>query len=604
MKDTTDTPMQMRLNRLRDELSRLGVDGFIQPRADEHQGEYVPPRAERLRWLTGFSGSAGSVVVLADQARIFVDGRYTLQVETEVDTALFKPCNTGDVTPAKWIAEHMGAGTRLGYDPKLTTAPGRTRLEDACRKAGATLVALADNPIDAVWDDQPAPPTSPAMPHPAAFAGEPAATKRSTLAATLAAQKVDAVFLSAPDSICWLLNIRGGDVAYSPLCLAFALLDASGRVRLFADDKKFPAETRAHMGAEVTIAAPQSMADALDALGAKGAIVLAPDDTTSVWVIDRLKTAGAAVITGPDPCELPKACKNKTEVDGMRAAHVRDGAALSRFLAWLETAAPQGGVTEIAAADKLETMRAEGDHFRGLSFPTISGAGANGAIVHYHATEQTNRTLERGTLYLVDSGAQYEDGTTDVTRTVFIGTDGDVPDDDMKDHFTRVLKGHIALARAIFPTGTTGHELDALARRPLWDIGLDYDHGTGHGVGSYLGVHEGPQRISKRASGVALKEGMVISNEPGYYKTGAYGIRIENLVLVKSVESPGDREMMGFEELTLAPIARDLIVVDMLSTAERAWLDAYHARVRETLSPLLPEDVRAWLEGATAPIIG
>ena len=596
------TVIATRLHALRDRLTALGVQGFIQPRADEHQGEYVPARAERLAWLTGFTGSAGSAVVLADQAAVFVDGRYTLQAADEVAAEAFTICPLANMTPARWIERNAKVGGAIGFDPWLMTPTQLTRFEAATKAAGARLVPLDENPIDAVWADQPAPPQDPARPHDAAYTGETSEVRREKIAAALKDARADAVFLNAPDSIAWLLNIRGSDVPFTPFCLAFAILHQDATVDLFIDPAKADEAIRAHLGEGVRLHAPGQLMDALDHLGVDENRVLLAPDTAPVIVRDRLQAAGAEVVPGADPCQLPKACKTDTELAGMRAAHRRDGVALCRFLAWLDGEAPTGTVTETSAAERLEAFRRESDLCRGLSFPTISGAGPNGAIVHYRVDETTNRALEAGTLYLVDSGAQYPDGTTDVTRTVAIGD----PDDEMRDRFTRVLKGHIALARAVFPKGTTGSQLDALARTPLWDAGLDYDHGTGHGVGSYLSVHEGPQRISKSGSTVALQAGMVVSNEPGYYKTGAYGIRIENLIAVAPMAAPerAERDLLGFETLTLAPIDRRLIDTDLLDGDERAWIDAYHARVRGEIGAGLQggEITRAWLEAVTAPL--
>jgi Xaa-Pro aminopeptidase len=471
------------------------------------------------------------------------------------------------------------------------------RFRVAAAKAGGSLKPLDDNPLDAVWTDQPPPPLAPVMPHELRFAGESAEHKRQSLADKLAAERIDAAVLTAPDSIAWLLNIRGGDVPHTPLPLSFAILNSDATVDLFIDRRKLAPGLREHLGNAVRVAEPESFGAALDRLGAAKRRVQVDPTSAAAWVFDRLGAAGAQIQRAPDPAQLPKASKNAAELDGTRLAHRRDGAALTRFLAWLAARAPEGGLTEIAASDRLEAFRAAGDNFRDLSFPTISGAGPNGAIVHYRASAQSERRLEPGTLYLVDSGAQYLDGTTDVTRTVAIGE----PTAEMRDRFTRVLKGHIALATCRFPKGTTGSQLDSLARRALWEIGLDYDHGTGHGVGSYLAVHEGPQRISKLPNTQALLPGMIVSNEPGYYKTGTYGIRIENLVVVTRVER-GEREMLGFETITLAPIDRALVEPALLDAGEIAWLDAYHARVRTELAPLVDATTAGWLAEATRPL--
>jgi Xaa-Pro aminopeptidase len=588
-----------RLASLRAELARRGVDGFLVPRADEHQGEYVPACAERLAWLTGFTGSAGLAAVLPESAALFVDGRYTLQAHNQVDAALYQQRHLTEAPATEWIATALKPKQILGYDPRLHTVPEIDRYAAAAAKAGGTLRPLDDNPLDAVWRDRPAPPQAPVVPHELRFAGRSSDDKRRQIAAALDADKIDAVALTAPDSIAWLLNIRGGDVPYTPLPLSFAIVRADATVDLFIDEAKLAPGIGAVLGNAVGIARPETFGAALEALGKGGRRVQADPGSASAWVFDRLKAGGAQIHRAPDPCLLAKACKNPVELDGTRAAHRRDGAALTRFLAWLAAAAPQGNLREIAVSDRLEEFRRVGDHFRGLSFPTISGAGSNGAIVHYHASPDSEQALLPGSFYLVDSGAQYLDGTTDVTRTVAIGE----PSPEMRDRFTRVLKGHIALAACRFPKGTTGSQLDALSRHALWQVGLDYDHGTGHGVGSYLGVHEGPQRISKVANHQALLPGMIVSDEPGYYRTGAYGIRIENLVAVVSVEhESAERPLLGFETLTLAPIDRNAIEPALMSDEEINWLDAYHARVRDTLTPLVDAPTAAWLAQATEPL--
>lgn len=591
-----------RLDALRAELDRRRLAGFIVPRADEHQGEYVARRAQRLAWLTGFTGSAGLAVVLKEQAAVFVDGRYTLQVRQEVDADRFEPVHMADCPPARWLGERLKAGDRFGFDPWLHTSDQVEALRNAAERAGATLVPCDDNPLDAVWTDRPASPSAPVVPHAVEFAGRTAAEKRHDVAQALAADRLDAAVLTDPASIAWLLNIRGSDVAYTPLPLGFAIVHADGRVDLFMDAAKLADGVTDHLGTDVAVRPPADLAPALAALGRAGKRVRVDPTMAAYAVLDRLNTAGARVDRGADPCALPKACKNPVELAGSRAAHRRDGVALVRFFAWL---ADQDCVDELLAADRLEAFRREGRHFMGLSFPTIAGSGPHGAIVHYRSTPTTNRPLRTGELFLLDSGAQYLDGTTDVTRTIAIGS----PGAEERERFTLVLKGHIALARAVFPAGTTGSQLDVLARRFLWERGLDYDHGTGHGVGSYLSVHEGPQRVSKLGAGaVALKPGMILSNEPGYYRTGAYGIRIENLIVVQPVEelsgelAGAERSVLEFEPLTLVPIDRALIERALLSDPEAAWVDAYHARVRESLSPLLDDAARRWLEQATAPL--
>jgi Xaa-Pro aminopeptidase len=588
-----------RLAALRAELARAEVDAFLVPRADEHQGEYVSAHADRLAWLTGFTGSAGIAAVGKSAAAVFVDGRYTLQAEAEVDGTLYARRHLTEAPVTDWIAETLTAGDKLGYDPWLATPHQVARFKAACDKAGARLVALNANPLDAAWSDQPPPPLAPVLPLDAAYAGESAAAKRRRMAELLKAEGADALVLTQPDSIAWLLNVRGADVPFTPFALSFALLAADGGVDWFVDPRKLTPATRAALDAEVAVLAPDALGPALDRLGAAGHTVRADPAAAASWIHDRLAKAGAKPQRKEDPCQLAKARKNAAQQAGMRAAHERDGIAMVRFLAWLDGYAANGLVGEIAAADRLEGFRREHDLFRGLSFPTISGAGPNGAIVHYRVTPATERVLEAGNLYLVDSGAQYPDGTTDITRTVAVGR----PSPEMRRHFTLVLKGHISLARAVFPKGTSGSQLDVLARSALWRAGLDYDHGTGHGVGSYLSVHEGPQRISKMPNSVALEPGMVISNEPGYYLSGRYGIRIENLVQVATAPgAAGEAGYLGFETLTLAPIDRNLVAAELLDADEIGWLDDYHARVSATLSSRLSNDDRAWLAAATSPI--
>jgi Xaa-Pro aminopeptidase len=589
-----------RVERLRKELAKEGLAGYLIPRADEHQGEYVPPRARRLAWISGFTGSAGLAAVLTDAAAIFVDGRYTLQVRDETPGAVFEYHHVTDSPPTDWLRLRLRQDDRLGYDPWLHTIDGVERLEGVCAKAGATLVPVAENLVDRIWDDQPPPPRGPIAPHDLKHAGRPSPDKRREIAELLAREAVDAVVLTAPDSIAWLLNVRGSDVAHTPLPLAFALVHRDATVDLVVDPAKLAPGVLEHLGEGVRVLPPDALGPALDRLGAAHRTVQVDPSSTAGWIVQRLAGAGATVTRAPDPCLVPKATKNDVELAGARSAHEKDGVALARFLAWLAREGPAGRLTEISAAERLDALRAEESLFRDVSFPTISGAGPNGAIVHYRATPRTDRRIERGMLYLVDSGAQYLDGTTDVTRTVAIGS----PTAEQRDRFTRVLRGHIALALARFPKGTTGSQLDALARAPLWDAGLDYDHGTGHGVGSYLSVHEGPQRISKVGSSVALRPGMIVSNEPGYYKAGEYGIRIESLLVVVPVPPPPGSEvtLYGFETLTLAPIDIALVEPALLTPAEFAWLDAYHARVRAAISPRVDRETAAWLADATRPL--
>src|SRR6266567_4462622 len=580
-----------RLSALRAELAARRLDGFLVPRADEHQGEYVPKRAERLAWLTGFTGSAGQAVVLMEKAAIFVDGRYTLQVRNQTDTSLFETLDSVNDGAANWIEANLPQGAKLGYDPWLHTQSGVERLRISVERAGGQLVACRSNPLDAVWADQPEPPRARAVPHPIELAGETSQAKRARLAEDLKKRGAGAAILTMPDSVCWLLNIRGADVPHTPFVLAFAILNADASVELFMDAKKSSPELLAHLGNEVQLRAPADFEPALDALQGKTASV------DSVWaaaaIFQRLEQAGAKFVRSPDPCQLPKACKNEVELAGTRRAHIRDGQALTRFLAWFAREAPKGTLTEIDTVEKLESFRAATGALKDVSFDSISGAGPHGAIVHYRVTRKTNRRIESGQLFLIDSGAQFVDGTTDVTRTVAVGE----PTNEMRDRFTRVLKGHIQLALARFPEGTTGAQLDAFARRPLWEAGLDYGHGTGHGVGSYLSVHEGPQSISSRGVGQALKPGMICSNEPGYYKAGEYGIRIENLVVVRAPAeiSGGEKGMLSFETITMAPIDLDLVEPSMLTREERDWLNAYHAQVRAAVAPAMADDIdRAW----------
>jgi len=588
-----------RVAALRAELKRQGLDGFIVPRNDEHNGEYVPRMAERLAWLTGFTGSAGIAAVLADRAAIFVDGRYTLQVQDQSDGEIFEFRHVSNEPLADWLKDDAAAGQRIGYDPWLHTADAVKRLTAGLAQAEATLVAIDTNPVDAIWHDQAPPPLSPTVPHAIEFAGESAEAKRSRIAESLKAAGVGAAVLTLPDSIAWLLNIRGGDVPRTPFSLGFAILHDDGTVDLLTDPRKLTPATLAHLGNAVRVERRDGFGPMLDRLGAAGTRVRIDPASAGVWIRDRLVAAGATIDAGVDPCQLPKARKNRTEIAGTRSAHLRDGVAVCRFLHWLSIVGPNGETDELGAVDRLEDFRREGDHFRDLSFDTISGAGPNGAVVHYRVTPETNLKISPDMLYLVDSGAQYLDGTTDVTRTIAIGK----PSDAMRHCFTRVLKGHIAIATCRFPKGTSGGQLDSLARHALWQAGLDFDHGTGHGVGSYLSVHEGPQRISKAAGGQALEPGMIVSNEPGYYRTGEFGIRIENLVVVVDCpELSGEREMLQFDTLTRAPIDRHLIDRSLLTDAEIAWLDTYHETVRREITPLVDADTKSWLDAATRPL--
>jgi Xaa-Pro aminopeptidase len=596
--DTSDpATCAPRLAALRGELAKRGLDGFVVPHSDQHMGEYLSAHDERLAWLTSFTGSAGAAVVLADKAAVFVDGRYTLQVRNQTDTALFEPRDLVAEGPQGWIPNNLPKGAKLGYDPWLHTAHGVAHLKAATEKAGGTLVAVQNNPTDAVWTDQPAPPVSPAKPHALNLAGAQSDAKRLALADGLKKAGVDAAVITLADSVCWLLNIRGHDVPHTPFTLAFAILHDDGGADLFLDPAKRTPELMAHLGNAVQVHNPDQFTAALEAL--KGHSVLVDPSTAAAAIFDRLQAAGAKIRTGSDPCQLPKACKNSLEIEGTRKAHIRDGAALAKFLCWFDSAAAGGEMTEIDAAEKLEGFRRATGCLSDVSFDTISGAGSNGAIVHYRVTRSTNRVIAPGEMFLLDSGAQYPDGTTDVTRTIMVGE----PTAEMRDRFTRVLKGHIALATARFPDGTIGMQLDSFARRPLWEAGLDYDHGTGHGVGSYLSVHEGPQNISKKPVLQKLMPGMVCSNEPGFYKAGAFGIRIENLVVVTAPEDVGgERPMMGLETITLAPIDLNLVEASLLTADEKSWLNQYHTRVRETVGHLVDDETRAWLDRATKSI--
>lgn len=586
------------LPRLRKALKAAGLDGFIVPHEDEWQNEYVPPAYDRLAWTTGFTGSAGAAVVMADEAAVFVDGRYTLQVRAQVDGDLFAYRDLVDGGVPAFIRERGKQGQRIGYDSKLHSPDNLDRLRAAADAAGVTLVPVERNPVDDIWDDRPAIPMAKVVPQQEAYTGENASSKRQRLGDALGKDGADAVVITSPASIAWLFNVRGGDVARTPLPLGEAILHKDGAADLFLADEKVSPELREWLGNQVAIKPSEELQPTLRGLSGKK-VKLDPS-TSSAWYFEELKAGGAEVVRGQDPVVLPRACKNAAEVEGSHKAHERDGAAISKFLHWLATDAQTGKVQEIEACQKLEAFRAETGALKDLSFDSISGAGPNGAIVHYRVTKKTNRKLARGSLFLIDSGGQYVDGTTDITRTVAIGR----ASKEMKDRFTRVLKGHISLSRVRFPKGTTGHQLDALARMSLWDAGLDYDHGTGHGVGSYLGVHEGPHRIAKFVNTQPLEPGMIVSNEPGYYKTGAYGIRIENLQVVTPAADieGGERPMLGFDTLTLAPIARDLIVKSLLTKEEIAWVNGYHARVWEKIGPQLEGDAKAWLESATKPL--
>jgi Xaa-Pro aminopeptidase len=598
--DDSTSPAQgpKRIAKLRSELARRGLEGFIVPRADEHQGEYVPKSAERLAWLTGFTGSAGTAVILQKEAALVVDGRYTVQAAEQVDTSVIAPVQMADASVEDWIAAHLPAGATLGYDPWLHTSESLKRLEQAAARAGGDLAPVDFNLVDVIWIDRPASPQAPVRPHRLEYAGEATASKLERIRKKMAEAKIDALVVSDPHNLAWAFNLRGGDVGHTPLPLGYAVIPSYGPASLFFDPAKMTNEAGAAVGDLAHFVEISAFLGALDTLGHEGGKVRIDSATGAVALVRRIEAAGGKVEVGADPIALMKAVKNEAEIAGSRAAHLRDGVAVARFLAWLDREAPHGALTEIDAVEALEAFRDETGALKNISFPSISGAGPNAALPHYRVTSSSNRPLEKNQIFLIDSGAQYEDGTTDITRTVIVGE----PTAEMKDRFTRVLKGHIAIARAVFPKGTTGAQIDGFARQPLWEAGLDFDHGTGHGIGSYLSVHEGPQRIAKTGH-TPLEIGMMLSNEPGYYKQGAYGIRIENLILVESREiSGGDREMMGFETLTFSPIDLRLVEPSIMTATEIAWLDAYHAGVREKLASNLDAETRAWLENATRAI--
>ncbi|QOZ27568.1 aminopeptidase P family protein [Bradyrhizobium sp. CCBAU 51753] len=588
-----------RLSAFRAELARRKLTGFVIPRADQQQNEYVAPSEERLAWLTGFTGSAGLAIVLAKEAAVFVDGRYTLQAGKQVDRKAWQIEPLVDPPPEHWLTRHLSAGDRLGFDPWLHTSSAAERLAAACAKAGAELVAVESNPVDAIWSERPAPPLGPVTIHGAQYSGEIEAEKLKRIQLEINKLGVDALVLSDSHAVAWTFNIRGADVSHTPLPLSYALVPKDGRPKVFIDHRKLSNSTRDHLQQSADVEEPAALSPTLTELAKRGTSI-ALDGATAADALSRLiASAGGKPVRGSDPVSLLKAVKNSTEIAGTRTAHQRDAVALTRFLAWIDRSAPSGGLTEIDAVEALETFRRETGALKDVSFPTIAGTGPNGAIVHYRVTRKSNRRIEPGDLLLIDSGAQYQDGTTDVTRTIAIGT----PTAEMRDRFTRVLRGHIAIARAIFPDGTTGAQLDTLARQYLWAAGVDFEHGTGHGVGSYLSVHEGPARISKLGT-TPLKRGMILSNEPGYYKTDAYGIRIENLELVIGTDIAGaEKPVNAFETLTLAPIDRRLIEVGMLSEGELAWLNDYHARVNRTVRPQLDDDAtKLWLDEATAKL--
>jgi Xaa-Pro aminopeptidase len=587
-----------RLAAFREELARRKLTGFAIPRADQQQNEYVAPSEERLAWLTGFTGSAGMAMVLTREAAVFVDGRYTLQAAKQVDGKAWNIEPLVDPPPETWLEKHLVAGDRLGFDPWLHTSAAAERLAAACAKAGAELVAVESNPLDSVWTERPAPPLGPVAIHGTQFSGEIEADKLGRIRSEIARLGADALVLSDSHAVAWTFNIRGADVSHTPLPLSYALVPREGRPTVFIDHRKLSNSARDHLEQNADVREPDALTPQLTELAQRGESI-ALDSATAADALSRLIAgAGGKVVRGNDPVTLLKAVKNATEIEGTRTAHRRDAVALARFLAWVDREAPSGALTEIDAVEALETFRRDTGALKDVSFPTIAGTGPNGAIVHYRVTRKTNRRIAPGDLLLIDSGAQYEDGTTDVTRTIATAK----PTAEMRDRFTRVLRGHIAIARATFPDGTTGAQIDTLARQFLWQAGIDFEHGTGHGVGSYLSVHEGPARISKLGT-TPLKRGMILSNEPGYYKTDAFGIRIENLELVVAADIAGaEKPMNAFETLTLAPIDRRLIDLKMISAKELAWLNDYHARVRREVRPHVDEMTKVWLDAATEPL--
>jgi Xaa-Pro aminopeptidase len=598
--DPTDPSLAApRVAALRVELARRSLAGFLVPRADEYQGEYVPKAGERLFWLTGFSGSAGTAAVLMDKAAVFVDGRYTAQARRQVDATVFSIEPVPPRRPSLWFAENAKPGDRIGYDPRILTKSEVEQASKTLAEKSITLVACGDSPLDAVWTDRPAPPGGRVVLHPAELAGRTAAEKVAEVQAGLAARSEDAVVLTAADSIAWLLNIRGADLRYTPFALSYAIVPAKGPVAWFIDARKLDDGVIAALAGVATPHAPDRLEAELQRLGTAKAKVSLNANGTGAWFFDLLEAAGATIMRGDDPCTLPKAKKTAAELAGARAAHARDAVALCQFLAWLAREAPRGQMDEVMAAMQLEKHRHNTGALLDLSFDSISAAGPNAALPHYRPTNATNRRLEPNSVYLIDSGGQYRDGTTDVTRTIAIGT----APQEARERSTLVLKGMIAVATARYPKGTRGVDLDPLARRALWAAGHDFDHGTGHGIGSYLSVHEGPQGISKRSM-AELEPGMIVSDEPGFYLEGAYGIRIENLLVVTEPSDVpgGTRPMHGFETLTLAPFDHGMIVPALLDAAERAWLDAYHARVLAEVGPKLDAADRAWLAEACRPV--
>ena len=595
---------EARLDGLRKELARRGLDGFVIPISDEHMSEYVGSYAQRLNWLTGFGGSAGSAAVLQDRAAMFTDGRYTVQVREQVSGALYDYEDVPATSPAKWIAEHAPEGAKIGYDAWLHGIGWAEEAEAAFARKGIELVPVDGNPIDAIWDDRPQASLAAAVPHGDEHAGRSSADKRSEVADWLKQEGYDATVVSALDSVAWLLNMRGSDVDNTPVALSYVLAHADGTAELFIAPDKVTPELTQHLGNAVTVRDRAEFVPALEALDGKR-VAVDPNHAVA-GIFHALEQGGASVVRTDDPTVLPKAIKNPAEQQGHRDAQSRDGAAVARFLRWLGIGAPRGGVDELAAAAKLREFREAGGLLKDASFDTISAAAGHAALPHYKVDEDSNIPIPPSSIYLVDSGGQYLDRTTDITRTVWI--DPGEPSAEMVERNTRVLKGHIQLDMQKFPDRTTGGALDALARMHLWNGGVDYGHGTGHGVGSFLSVHEGPQRISKPGGAfpgteTPLREGMILSNEPGYYKPGEYGIRIENLVLVVDAGlADSEGKYLGFETLTMVPLDRTLVDPALLSEAEIGWWNDYHTAVYATLAPQLEGDDLAWLEEQCAPL--
>ncbi len=587
------------IEKLRVELKKQNLAGFIVPRQDEFQGEYVAAYAERLKWLTGFAGSWGMAIVTAKKAAIFVDGRYTIQVREQVDLKTITPQHLVDEPPTIWIENNLSRNDRLGFDPWLTTASEAKRLSVACAKIGAKLIPVTRNLIDIIWTDQPARPQNPLSVQPSQFAGRSGTDKLKDIAEVLTTSKADAAVLAEPSSVSWLLNLRGGDVPYTPVVLAYAIIHRKGKAELFVETKRLPEDVRSALKSIAIVRKPSELEAALKKLGTKKSAVLIDASSAPEKIRSTLAASGAKIVEGTDPCTIPKALKNKVEQQGARSSQLRDGVALSRFLYWLSIEGPKGNLTEDSAAEKLKAFRAETGVLMDLSFSTISASGPYAAIPHYHVDPENCRAINNNEIFLIDSGGQYQDGTTDVTRTVIIGQHTD----EMRDRFTRVLKGMIGISTIVFPKGTTGANIDVLARAALWKAGLDFDHGTGHGVGSYLSVHEGPARISKN-NYIALQPGMILSNEPGFYKRGEYGIRIENLLLIREpIEiKGGERPMLSFETLTLAPIDRRLIDTKLLTRDELQWLDAYHARVLKEVGSFMDGAALEWMKTSCATL--